>query len=70
MWAIVTVVEESTIAITNQLSHFNELGSSNSQTVSTPHNPFISQQISQLENNQVRYSCDLFYNIYLLLKCK
>lgn len=49
MWAIVTVVEENTIAITNQLSHFNELGALPSPA--TTRNPFITQR--HLENNHV-----------------
>lgn len=38
VWAIVTVVEEGTIALTEQLSHLSELGSSPVQAV--PVNPF------------------------------
>lgn len=54
MWAIVTVVEESTIAITNQLSHFNELGTSIPQlSMVASQNPFILQHRLHLENNQV-----------------
>ncbi|KAG5884873.1 hypothetical protein JTB14_025037 [Gonioctena quinquepunctata] len=49
MWAIVTVVEEGTIALTNQLSHFNELGAS--PPPSNSHNPFVPQR-SHIENNQ------------------
>lgn len=57
MWAIVTVVEESTIAITNQLSHFNELGSSIPQTSTVAsQNPFHLQHRSHLGNNQVCYN--------------
>ena len=39
LWAIITVVEEGTMALTQQLSHFSDLGSSNLGTV--PTNPFI-----------------------------
>lgn len=49
MWAIVTVVEEGTIALTQQLSHFNELGGP--QPSIPAHNPFVSQR-SHIENNQ------------------
>ncbi|KAJ8941754.1 hypothetical protein NQ318_001348 [Aromia moschata] len=42
MWAIVTVVEEGTIALTQQLSHFNELGATPPPTVT--HNPFLSHR--------------------------
>ncbi|KAJ8979587.1 hypothetical protein NQ317_019475 [Molorchus minor] len=43
MWAIVTVVEEGTIALTQQLSHFNELGALPPSTYS--HNPFLPQRL-------------------------
>ncbi|CAG9818298.1 unnamed protein product [Phaedon cochleariae] len=49
MWTIVTVVEEGTIALTNQLSHFNQLGSPPQSL--NGHNPFVRNQ-SQKENSQ------------------
>ncbi|KAJ8922043.1 hypothetical protein NQ315_008683 [Exocentrus adspersus] len=49
MWAIVTVVEEGTIALTQQLSHFNELGALPSPT--SGHNPFIPHR-THTENSQ------------------
>lgn len=56
MWAIVTVVEESTIAITNQLSHFNELGASLPQSSAViSHNPFNLQHRSHSRSNQVSF---------------
>ncbi|KAJ8928159.1 hypothetical protein NQ314_019306 [Rhamnusium bicolor] len=51
MWAIVTVVEEGTIALTQQLSLFNELGALR-QPINI-HNPFVPQR-SHIENSQVR----------------
>lgn len=75
MWAIVTVVEEGTIALTQQLSHFNELGA---VPPSVPvHNPFVSQR-SHLENSQVRkylrirveLLCQLDAGFFNLLKIK
>ncbi|CAH2009437.1 unnamed protein product [Acanthoscelides obtectus] len=50
MWAIVTVVEEGTIELTNQMSHFNELGA-HPPSMSN-HNPFLPHGV-HLENNQV-----------------
>lgn len=44
LWAIITVVEEGTMALTQQLSHFSDLGSSNLSTVSF--NPFIQPRTS------------------------
>lgn len=38
VWAIITVVEEGTMAISEQLSHLSELGSSPTHPIS--HNPF------------------------------
>ncbi|CAH1107334.1 unnamed protein product [Psylliodes chrysocephalus] len=49
MWVIVTVVEEGTIALTNQLSHFNELGAL--PPTSNAYNPFSPHQI-HIGNNQ------------------
>ncbi|RZC40084.1 C6orf106 -like protein, partial [Asbolus verrucosus] len=49
MWVIVTVVEEGTMALTQQLSHFTELGASPATQVT--HNPFIPQR-SHLEHTQ------------------
>ncbi|CAG9827605.1 unnamed protein product [Diabrotica balteata] len=43
MWVIVTVVEEGTVALTNQLSHFNELGALPPPT--SNYNPFSPHQI-------------------------
>lgn len=40
MWAIVTVVEQGTIELTEQLSHFNELGGIPPVFFQVP-NPFI-----------------------------
>ena len=50
MWVIVTVVEEGTMALTQQLSSFSELGASPQPEVA--HNPFIPQR-SHLEHTQV-----------------
>lgn len=50
MWVIVTVVEEGTMALTQQLSHMTELGSSPPQEMN--HNPFVPQR-SHLEQSQV-----------------
>lgn len=49
MWVIVTVVEEGTIALTNQLSHFNELGAP--PPSANTYNPFSPHQI-HIGNNQ------------------
>ena len=43
MWIVVTVIDPSTIALTDQLSHFNELGAP--LTTSVPVNPFRSYNI-------------------------
>ncbi|KAK5650699.1 hypothetical protein RI129_001728 [Pyrocoelia pectoralis] len=45
LWAIITVVEEGTMALTQQLSHFSDLGSSNLGTVSI--NPFIQPRANE-----------------------
>ncbi|KAI4457580.1 hypothetical protein MML48_7g00016522 [Holotrichia oblita] len=44
VWAIVTVVEEGTMALTEQLQHLSELGSQPSSTVQV--NPFTSHRLS------------------------
>lgn len=44
MWVIVTVVEEGAVVLTQQLSHFNELGAFPGSTV--PVNPFNQLRIS------------------------
>lgn len=44
LWAIITVVEEGTMALTQQLSHFSDLGSSPVGTV--PVNPFTQPRTS------------------------
>ncbi|XP_044258652.1 protein ILRUN [Tribolium madens] len=49
MWVIVTVVEEGTMALTQQLSSFSELGASPPAQVA--YNPFIPQR-SHLEQTQ------------------
>lgn len=50
MWVIVTVVEEGTMALTQQLSSFSELGASPPAHVA--YNPFIPNR-SHLEQTQV-----------------
>ncbi|KAJ3627482.1 hypothetical protein MTP99_014856 [Tenebrio molitor] len=49
MWVIVTVVEEGTMALTQQLSSFTDLGASPPPQVA--HNPFIPQR-SHIEHTQ------------------
>ncbi|KAF5294645.1 hypothetical protein FQA39_LY02777 [Lamprigera yunnana] len=44
LWAIITVVEEGTMALTQQLSHFSDLGSSNLSAVLM--NPFVQPRSS------------------------
>lgn len=43
MWVIVSVVEEGTMALTQQLSHLTDLGSSPPSTLGS-YNPFIQQR--------------------------
>lgn len=55
MWVIVTVVEEGTMALTQQLSHFSELGAL--PPINVPNNPFIPQR-SHIEQSQVSQNQD------------
>ncbi|XP_022904786.1 protein ILRUN [Onthophagus taurus] len=47
MWAIVTVVEEGTMAVTQQLLELHELGSTPGQI--NPPNPFVPQSLQHLQ---------------------
>lgn len=49
---IMTVVEEGTMALTQQLSHFNELGSAPQQPPQAIYNPFVPQR-SHTDHTQV-----------------
>lgn len=51
MWAILTVVEQGTIELTEQLSHFNELGAI-PPLLPQVSNPFVPHNIHR--ENQVR----------------
>lgn len=53
MWVILAVVEEGTMALTQQLSHLSDLGSAPLQSVD-PMNPFVPQRSHSSADVQVQ----------------